>query len=58
VLAGDRATAFDAGVEYRAGQDLCRLGLGRRRVVVQHQRVQVAVAGVEHVRDPHPVFGG
>ena len=58
VLAGDRAAVFQAGVQDRAGQLLGRDRLRRRRVVVEHQRVQVPVAGVEHVGDPDARLGG
>ena len=52
VLAGDRAAVLDAQVEDRAGHLLGPLGLARHRVVEEHQRMQVAVAGVEDVRHP------
>ncbi len=52
VLAGDRAAVVQAGVQDRAGQFLGRGRLGGRGVVVEHQRVQVPVAGVEHVGHP------
>ena len=45
---------LDAEVEDRATDLLRRLGLALLGLVEQHQRVQVAVAGVEHVRDPDP----
>ena len=52
VLAGDRPAVLDAEVEDRAGHLLGVLGLPGDRLVEEHQRVQVAVAGVEDVRDP------
>ncbi len=52
VLAGDRAAVFQAGVQDRTGQFLGRDRLGGRGVVIEHQRVQVPVAGVEHVGHP------
>ena len=49
VLAGNGAALLEAGVEDRAGH---LLGGGHVLVaVVQHERVQVAVSGVENVRD-------
>src|SRR5258705_502457 len=51
VLAGDRAAVGDALVEDGAGQHLGRGRLLRACVVEEHERVQVAVAGVEHIRD-------
>src|SRR5580693_2301021 len=58
VLAGDRAAVGDAQVENGAGHLLGGLLRARYGVVEQNQRVQVAVAGVEHVRDPDPGRGG
>ena len=52
VLAGDRAAGGDAEVEDRAADLLGRLAGALDRVVEQHEGVQVAVAGVEHVGDP------
>jgi hypothetical protein len=57
VLAGDRAAVLDAQVQDRAGQLLGGALSSRRCVVVEHQRVQVAVAGVEHVGDPDAGLG-
>ena len=58
VLAGDRAAVLQARVQDRARHLLGRLGLTGHLVVVEHQRVQVPVAGVEHVRDADPGLGG
>ena len=52
VLAGDRAAVLDAQVEDRAADLLGGLAGALDRVVEEHQRVQVAVAGVEDVGDP------
>ena len=52
VLAGDRAAVLDAQVEDRAADLLGRLAGALDGVVEEHQRVQVAVAGVEDVGDP------
>ena len=51
VLAGERPARLDAGVEDLGGQPLGALRLALDRGVVEHERVQVAVAGVEHVSD-------
>ena len=56
VLAGDRAAVLDAQVEDRAADLLGRLAGALDGVVEEHQRVQVAVAGVEDVG--HPDAGG
>ena len=56
VLAGDRAAVLDAQVEDRARHLLGPLGLARHGVVEEHQRVQVAVAGVEDVGHPDAVL--
>jgi hypothetical protein len=52
VLAGDRAAVLQAGVQDRTGDLLGRFGLARHLVVVEHQRVEVPVARVEHVGYP------
>ena len=58
VLAGDRAAVRDAQVEDRAGHLLGRARpRPRHRVVEEHQRVQVAVAGVEDVGHPDAGVG-
>ena len=57
VLAGERAARVDAGVEDRRRELLGALGLALDRLVVEHERVQVPVAGVEDARDPQPVLG-
>ena len=53
VLTGDRAAGVDA--QLRIAKPSCSASCGRsgHRVVEQDQRVQVAVAGVEDVRDAH-----
>ena len=53
VLAGDRAAVLDAQVEDRAADLLGGLAGALDGVVEEHQRVQVAVAGVEDVGHPH-----
>ena len=53
VLAGDRAAVLDAEVEDGAADALGRLAGTLDLVVEEHQRVQVAVAGVEDVGHPH-----
>src|ERR1700712_1422177 len=52
VLAGDRATVFDAQVEDRPRDLLGGLRLARFSLVEQNQRVQVAIPGVEDVGYP------
>ena len=47
VLAGERAARVDARVEDRRRERLGALGLALDRLVVEHERVQVPVAGVE-----------
>ena len=56
VLAGDRAAGRDAGVEDRARAQLGPLGLALDGPVVEDERVQVAVAGVEDVADAQAVL--
>ena len=58
MLAGERAAGVDAGVEDRSRQPLGPLGLAFDRLVVEHERMQVAVAGVEDARDPQAVLLG
>src|SRR5712692_6771058 len=54
VLAGDRAARLDARVEDRLGQLLGALGLALVALVVEDERMEVPVAGVEDVADPQP----
>src|SRR5439155_16945874 len=49
VLAGDRASNFDAKLEDRRAECLGARDLAFRVRVVEDERMQVAVAGVEHV---------
>ena len=58
MLAGDRPARVHAGLDDHARALLRPLGLAGHRAVVADERVQVAVAGVEHVRDDHPVLAG
>ncbi len=58
VLAGDRAAGVDARLDDQARQLLGALRLALARGVVADERVEVPVAGVEHVRDPQLVLGG
>ena len=51
VLAGDRAAGVDAGLEDLLGEQLRALRLARDARVVEHERMEVAVAGVEDVAD-------
>ena len=55
MLAGERAAGVDAGGEDLGGQLLGTVGLALDRAVVEHQRMQVAVARVKHVCDPQAV---
>ena len=57
MLAGERAAGVDARLEDRLGQPLRLLGLPLDRAVVEHERVEVPVAGVEDVADAQPVLG-
>jgi hypothetical protein len=52
VLTGDRPALFKAGVKDRTRQFLGGVGLAGDGVVVEDQRVQVAIARVEDVGDP------
>ena len=54
VLAGDRSAGLDAVGQDLGGHRLGPLRLPRDLLVVADQRVQVAVAGVEHVADAQP----
>src|SRR3954447_3938263 len=54
VLAGDGTALLHAQLHDRGGQVLRLGGLPGHRAVVEHQRVQVAVTGVEHVGHPQP----
>ena len=57
VLAGERAAGVDADVEDRRRAAARRARpRPRHRLVVEHERVQVAVAGVEDARDPQAVL--
>src|SRR6266498_1562742 len=58
VLAGDRPALLDAHLDDRGGQVLGPLGLPGNRCVVQDERMEVAVAGMEHVRDAEAGFLG
>ena len=55
VLARERPARLDAGVEDLGRELLGTLRLALDRGVVEHERMQVAVAGVEHVPDPEAV---
>ena len=54
MLAGERAARVDAGFEDLLGELARALGLARLGVV-EDERVEVAVAGVEDVADAQPV---
>ena len=58
VLAGERAAGLDAGGEDRVRQGLRALDLAVRGPVVENERMEVAVPGVEDVPDAEPVLGG
>ena len=55
MLTGDRAARGDAGVEDQAGDLERSLSGARLCVVEEHERVEVAVAGVEDIGDAQPV---
>ena len=55
VLAGEHAADFDAELENVGAESLGALELARGIGVVKDQRMQIAVAGVEHVGDPQTV---
>jgi hypothetical protein len=57
VLARERTAVLQARKDDVARQGLGLLGLAGHVVVVEHERVEVAVAGVEDVGDAHPVLG-
>ena len=57
VLAGDGTALLDAELDDRGGQPLGALGLAWDGGVVQHERVEIAVAGVEDVGHAQPVLG-
>jgi hypothetical protein len=54
VLAGQHAADLDAELEDVGAERLGALQLARLVGVVEDQRMQVAVAGVEHVGDAQP----
>ena len=56
VLAGDRAARVDARLEDPARELLGARGLALDAAVVEDERMQVAVAGVEDVADAQPVL--
>src|SRR5215218_3687820 len=56
MLPGERASVLQAGEHDLPGELLGPLGLSLHVVVVEDERVQVAVAGVEDVRDPQAVL--
>ena len=56
MLARERAARVDAGDEDRLGQLAGAFGLARHVLVVEDERVQVAVTGVEDVADPQAVL--
>src|SRR5712691_7371010 len=56
VLARERAARVDAGLEDRLGELLPAFGLALDAGVVEDERVQVAVAGVEDVADAEAVL--
>src|SRR5215211_590740 len=58
VLPGERSTVIQAGEDYLAGQLLGLLGLALRVVVVENERMQISVPGVEDVGDPQAVPPG
>jgi hypothetical protein len=51
VLTGQRSARVEAGVENLLGEHACRPRLAARRVV-EHERMEIAVARMEHVADP------
>jgi len=57
VFARDGAADFDAQFENPAAETLGLVQFARLVGVEQDQRVEVAIAGVEHVGDGKPVFG-
>ena len=56
MFAGDRAAESDAQPQDVGGQRLGALEGARLTAVVEDERVQVAVAGVEHVGHAHAVL--
>ena len=56
MLAGERAARVDARLENRLREPPRPLGLALDAPVVEHERVEVAVAGVEDVADAQPVL--
>ena len=55
VLAGDRSAEADAQAEDLGGQDFGAIVRACLTAIVEDQRVQVAVAGMEHVGDADAV---
>ena len=58
MLARERAALVDARGEDRVGEGLRALVVALDRGVVEDERMEVAVAGVEDVADPQPVLLG
>jgi len=56
VLAGDRAADLHAKLEDAAAELLGAMQFARLVRIEQDQRMQVAVAGVEHIRDRQFIF--
>ena len=54
VLAGDRAARLDAVLQNLSGDLDGALRLAGHALVVANQRMQVAIAGMEHVANPQP----
>ena len=57
MFSGDGASVIDAPVQYAHRQVDGNLLLARDRTVIQHQGMQVAIAGMEDIRDPQPGRG-
>ena len=55
MLTGDRAAGGDAGLEDQPGQLERAIACSGLGVVVEHERVEVAVTGMEDVGDAQPV---
>src|SRR5438876_8342893 len=56
MLSGDAASKFDAFFQNVMTGSQCAAHLVGLSFIVKHERVNISVAGVEHVRDAQPVF--